>query len=241
MKEQSWVKHLIEIRRRLLQCVFVFFVVFMVLFLLSDQLFLKLAGPLLHHLPKGNSLIATSITAPFITPLKFCFIVSLIVTMPFWLFQLWAFIAPALYQSERQLLWFLLLPAIALFYIGIGFAYFVVFPLVFGFFTSIVPAGIQLMPDMSQYLDFTLKLFFAFGLAFEVPVLTVMLILLGVCSRESLAQKRPHVIVGAFFVGMILTPPDVISQILLAVPMLILFELGLLLSRVLPQKVAHSV
>lgn len=238
---EHWTQHLIEIRRRLLQSVFAFLAVFFVLFLWSDQLFLQLAQPLLEQLPNSQSLIATSVTAPFITPLKFCMLVSLMVIMPFCLYQIWAFASPGLYQHERQLLWTLLFPAIILFYAGIAFAYWVVFPLVFGFFSSIVPAGVQLMPDMSQYLDFTLKLFFAFGVAFEVPVFTVLVILLGLADREQLAKKRPHVIVAAFVLGMILTPPDVISQILLAVPMLLLFELGLVLSRLLPQKKLQSV
>ena len=178
-------------------------------------------------------MIATDVASPFLTPFKLTFMVSLFLAMPYVLFQLWRFVAPALYEQERKLAMPLLFSSVLLFYLGIAFAYYVVFPLVFGFFTTAGPEGVTIMTDISRYLDFVLKLFFAFGLAFEIPIATVILVATGVTDTRSLAEKRPYLIVGCFVIGMLLTPPDVISQTLLAVPMWLLFEVGVLFSRMI--------
>ena len=201
------------------------------LFYFSDQIFMLLAQPLLRHLPEGTSLIATNITTPLLTPLKLTFILAIFLSVPVLLYEIWSFVAPGLYQREKRLVAPLIFLSSLLFVAGMAFAYFVVFPLVFGFFANIVPHGVKLMPDISSYLDVTLKLFFAFGLAFEVPIAIILLVSTGVASPAKIASKRAYVIVGAFVVGMLLTPPDVISQVLLAVPIWLLFEGGLLLSR----------
>lgn len=231
MQESQFIAYLLELRQRLLKILGALLVVFSLLFLISDKLFQWLALPLLHHLPQGNSLIATGVAAPLMAPLKFSMLVAIVLVIPYILFQLWGFIAPGLYAHERRLLWLALIPSVALFYLGMIFAYFVVFPLVFGFFVKVVPLGVMFMPDISQYLDFTIKLFLAFGFAFEVPVVTVLLVKSGIVSVSTLQQQRPYVIVLAFIIGMLLTPPDVISQILLAVPICILYEAGLLYAR----------
>lgn len=226
-----FLEHLIELRRRLLHSMIAVFALFFILFYFSKSLFYYLARPLLISLPQGDHLIATSVAAPLIIPLKFSFILAIVVAMPFLLYQLWAFIAPGLYHKERHFLWLLLFPSIVLFYMGVCFAYWIVFPLVFSFFSSMTPPGISLLPDMSQYLEFTLKLFLSFGLVFEVPIITMGLVLTGIVTIDGLREKRPYVIVFSFVIGMVLTPPDVLSQILVAIPMCLLFELGLLLAR----------
>jgi sec-independent protein translocase protein TatC len=232
-KEESFLSHLIELRNRLLRMVLAILVIFVALFPFANPLYSYLAGPLMRHLPEGSSMIAIEVASPFLTPFKLVLVVSIFLAMPFVLYQLWAFVAPGLYRHERRLAGPLLISSILLFYTGAAFAYFVVFPLVFGFFTSVAPEGVSVMTDISKYLDFVIKLFFAFGIAFEVPIATFILVAIGVTTPESLAAKRPYIIVGAFVVGMLLTPPDVISQTLLALPMWVLFEMGLLLSRVL--------
>ena len=176
-------------------------------------------------------MIATEVASPFLAPFKFALVLSIFLAMPFMLFHAWGFIAPGLYQRERRIVMPLLISSSLLFYSGLAFAYWVVFPLVFAFFTSVAPEGVTVMTDISNYLNFVLKLFFAFGLAFEIPVATVLLVWAGVTTREALREKRPYVIVGVFVVGMLLTPPDVISQTLLAIPMWLLFELGVIFSR----------
>lgn len=233
---QAFISHLNELRRRLLYCVYAVLLLFAFLLYFSADLFHLLAKPLLQFLPPQQGLIATSVTAPFLTPLKLSLIVSVFLAVPFMLYQIWAFITPALHADEKRIVWLLLYPSIVLFYVGTIFAYGVVFPLVFKFFSSIVPAGVSFLPDITQYLQFTLKLFFAFGIAFEVPIVTLVLIWSGLVSADKLSQVRPYVIVLAFVLGMLLTPPDVISQVLLAVPMWLLFELGLLLARVIKLK-----
>jgi len=189
-----------------------------------------LASPLLVHLPEGSSMIATEVASPFLTPFKLTLVLSIFAAMPFILYQLWSFVAPGLYAHEKKLIVPLLTTSTQLFYAGMAFAYYVVFPLVFGFFTSTTPDGVAVMTDIAKYLDFVLKLFFAFGIAFEVPIAVILLVWTGMTTAESLATKRPYIIVGAFVIGMLLTPPDVISQTLLALPMWLLFEMGLIAS-----------
>lgn len=230
-QDSPLVGHLIELRRRLLYSAGTIIAIFIGLFYFSSDLYTFLALPIIKHLPHNSQLIATGVAAPFITPFKLTFFCSLFAAIPVLLYHFWAFISPGLYKKEQRLVFPLLFSSSLLFYAGMAFAYFVVFPLVFGFFTSIAPTHVTVMPDMTQYLDFTLKLFFAFGAAFEVPIATVLLIWTGAISRQALAAKRPYVIVAAFVLGMLLTPPDVISQVLLAIPIWLLFELGLLFSR----------
>jgi sec-independent protein translocase protein TatC len=219
--QQPLISHLIELRDRLLRGV-----VAVLIF----------AACLLRHLPESSSMIATEVASPFLTPFKLTLSIAILMAVPVLLYQLWAFIAPGLYDNERKIVFPLLFASTALFFLGIVFAYYVVFPLIFGFLTQAAPEGVAIMTDISSYLDFVLKLFFAFGLAFEVPIATLLLIWTGASSVESLKEKRPYIIVGAFVIGMLLTPPDVISQTLLAVPIWLLFELGLFCARWLPKK-----
>ena len=228
--ELPFQSHLVELRDRLLRIVLAVLVVFIILVPFSNQLFTALSGPLTAYLPEGNSMIAIEVASPFLIPFKMTLVLALFLAMPFVLYQVWAFIAPGLYRHERRLVVPLLVSSTLLFYAGAAFAYFVVFPLVFQFFTATAPEGVSVMTDISRYLDFVLTLFFAFGIAFEVPVATVLLVLTGLITPESLRKKRPYVFVGAFVVGMLLTPPDVISQTLLAVPIWLLFELGVFFS-----------
>ena len=228
--EQPLISHLVELRDRLLRIVLVVAVVFVALIPFSNTLFTKLSGPLLAHMPEGTNMIAIEVASPFLIPFKLTLFLSLFISIPFVLYQLWSFIAPGLYKHERRLVVPLLASSTILFYAGAAFAYYVVFPLVFAFFTSTAPEGVSVMTDISRYLDFVLTLFFAFGAAFEVPIVTVLLVWTGMTTRAGLRRKRPYIIVGAFILGMLLTPPDVISQTLLAVPMWILFELGVIFS-----------
>lgn len=234
--QQSLLSHLLELRNRLLRSIFaiLFFAVCLMPF--SNDLYHFLAEPLLQHLPESSTMIATEVASPFLTPFKLTLSTAILLAIPFLLYQLWAFISPGLYDNERKIVYPLLFASTSLFFLGIAFAYFVVFPLVFGFLTQAAPEGVAVMTDISSYLDFVLKLFFAFGLAFEVPIATLLLIWTGVSTVDSLADKRPYIIVGAFVIGMLLTPPDVISQTLLAVPVWLLFELGLFSARWLPKK-----
>ena len=225
------LRFLVEFRKRVLNCVIALAVVFFVLFYFANQLYTLLALPLLKHLPNHQELIATNIVAPFFVPFELTFVVSLFICVPLFLYQLWAFIAPALYQHERRLVWPLLFVSTLLFYLGVAFAYFIVFPILFGFFAHTAPQGVMVSPDISQYLDFTLKLFFLFGLIFEVPVVTVLLVWTGLVTRDYLIHVRPYIIVSAFVMGMLLAPPDVLSQTLFAIPFWLLFEVGILLSR----------
>ncbi|MDX1697249.1 MAG: twin-arginine translocase subunit TatC [Thiohalobacterales bacterium] len=229
-QEQPLISHLVELRDRLLRMVLAVAVVFLVLIPFSNKLFTMLSGPLLAHMPENTSMIAIEVASPFLTPFKLTLFLALFICIPFLLYQLWAFVAPGLYRHERRLVMPLLASSTVLFYAGAAFAYYVVFPLVFKFFTSTAPDGVAVMTDISRYLDFVLTLFFAFGAAFEVPIVTVLLVWTGMTTREGLRSKRPYIIVGAFVIGMLLTPPDVISQTLLALPMWILFELGLVFS-----------
>ncbi|MCF6337923.1 MAG: twin-arginine translocase subunit TatC [Gammaproteobacteria bacterium] len=229
--EQPLVQHLVELRDRLMRVVFVIIVLFLGLFAFANDLYTYLAEPLLRHMTEGTSMIATQVVSPFLTPFKLALVMSIFIAVPYILYQAWGFMAPGLYQHEKKLVYPLLLSSTLLFYAGMAFAYYVVFPLVFGFLTGIAPEGVAVTPDITYYLDFAIKMFFAFGLAFEVPIATILVVWSGISTAEKLAAKRPYVIVGAFVFAMLLTPPDVISQTLLAIPMWILFELGLIFSR----------
>ena len=225
-KEMTLIEHLLELRDRLTKAVLAVIVLFLVLFPFANDLYLFIAEPLMRYMPQDGGMIATAVASPFLTPFKLSLVLAIYLAMPVILYQLWAFIAPGLYAHEKRLIGPLLFSSVFLFYAGGLFAYYVVFPLVFQFLTSTAPEGVTIATDISLYLDFVIKMFFAFGVAFEVPVVTVLLILTGVTSPEKLAHARPYVIVGAFVIGMLLTPPDVISQTLLAVPMWLLYELG---------------
>lgn len=236
--QQPLISHLIELRDRLLRGVLAVLIIAACLLPFSNDLYHFLSEPLLVHLPETSTMIATEVASPFLIPFKLTLSIAILLAIPVLLYQLWAFIAPGLYDNERKLVFPLLLASTILFFLGIIFAYYVVFPLVFGFLTQAAPEGVAVMTDISSYLDFVLKLFFAFGIAFEVPIATLVLIWTGASSIESLTEKRPYIIVGAFVIGMLLTPPDVISQTLLALPVWLLFELGLFCSRFLPEKEA---
>ena len=234
--EIPFMSHLVELRDRLLRAVLLVLIIFLGLFSFSNELYSLLAEPLLIHLPTGSSMIATEVASPFLTPFKLSMMSAIFIGMPFILYQLWAFIAPGLYKHEKTMAFPLLFSSIILFYLGMAFAYLVVFPLMFQFFTGIALEGVTMMTDITKYLDFVLKMFFAFGMAFEVPIATIIVISTGMTTAEKLAEKRPYIIVVAFIAGMLLTPPDVVSQMLLAVPIWILFELGLIFSRILTRK-----
>ncbi len=229
--EQPFISHLIELRNRLLRIVLCVLVVFLGLASYANEIYSLLSGPLMQHMPKNSTMIAIDVASPFFTPFKLALIVAIFISVPYILYQFWAFVAPGLYKRERRMILPLLIASTLLFYLGVAFAYFVVFPLVFGFLTAAAPEGVAVMTDIAKYLDFVLALFFAFGVCFEVPIFTIVLVWTGLVTPEGLADKRPYVIVGAFIVGAVLTPPDAISQTLLAVPMWMLFELGLLCSR----------
>ncbi|WP_429211160.1 twin-arginine translocase subunit TatC [Aeromonas veronii] len=229
--EQPLISHLVELRTRLLRSITAILVVFLALIYFSNNIYDFVAQPLLSQLPEGTSMIATDVATPFLTPIKLTLVVSFFVAIPYLLYQAWAFIAPGLYQHERRLIMPLVVSSALLFYAGMAFAYYVVFPLVFGFFTSTAPAGVTVATDIASYLDFVLTLFFAFGVAFEIPVATILLCWTGVTTPQNLKEKRPYVVVGVFVVGMLLTPPDVFSQTLLAIPMWGLWEIGLFFAR----------
>jgi sec-independent protein translocase protein TatC len=225
------VAHLTELRDRLLRSLLAVLIVFIGLFPFANDIYAFVSEPLRQLLPEGATMIATEVASPFLTPFKLTIVVALFLAIPYVLFQLWNFIAPGMYRHERRLAIPLLFSSVVLFYAGAAFAYFVVFPLIFAFFTSVGPEGITIMTDINRYLDFVLKLFFAFGLAFEIPIAAVLMIWAGITTPEELAKKRPYIIVGCFIFGMLLTPPDIISQSLLAIPMWILFEFGVFFGR----------
>lgn len=235
-EQQPLISHLVELRDRLLRAVLAVLLIAACLFPFANDLYLFLSDPLLRHLPDTSSMIATEVASPFLTPFKLTLSTAIMLAVPFLLYQMWAFIAPGLYDHERKLVFPLLFASTLLFFLGVLFAFYVVFPLVFGFLTQAAPEGVAVMTDISSYLDFVLKLFFAFGLAFEVPIATILLVWSGASTVQSLREKRPYVIVGAFVIGMLLTPPDVISQTLLALPVWLLFELGLVSARWLPKR-----
>ena len=234
--EQPLIAHLAELRNRLLRSLACVFVIFLGLSVFANDIYALVAGPLLAQLPEQSSMIATEVAAPFLVPFKLTFFVAVLVSVPYLLYQAWAFVAPGLYQNERRLVLPLISSSVLLFYLGIAFAFYIVFPLLFAFLTSTAPVGVTVMTDIGHYLNFILKMFFAFGVAFEVPIAIILLVWTGIATVESLAKKRPYIIVGAFAAGMLLTPPDIISQVLLAVPVWLLFELGLILGRFIRQK-----
>lgn len=232
-REQTFLEHLIELRSRLIRACFAIVAVLVCLLPFSRKLYNILATPMLAKLPEGSSMIAIDVASPFLAPFKLSLLLSILIAIPFVLYQLWAFVAPALFKHEKRLAKPLLFSSVVLFYLGCAFAYFVVFPLVFGFMTRVAPEGVSVMTDISRYLDFVITLFLAFGITFEVPIATIILVATGLVSTDKLAAARPYVIVGAFALGMLLTPPDVISQTLLALPMWVLYEVGILFSKIL--------
>ena len=234
--KQPLMAHLLELRNRLLRVFVVVLVVFAALFPFSESLYLYISEPLRVFLPSSSTMIATEVTSPFLTPFKLALVSAMFISMPYILYQLWAFVAPALYKQEKKIALPLFCASVVLFYTGMAFAYYLVFPLVFLFFTSVAPEGISVMPDIRAYLDFVLKLFMAFGLSFQIPIAVVILSWLGTVEPNKLATKRPYVFVLCFIVGMLLTPPDIISQALLAIPMWLLFEVGILFGRVVSNK-----
>lgn len=240
-KHQSMVEHLIELRDRLLRIVVLTVVLFLCMFPFANEIYTFVSEPLRVFLPESSTMIATDVASPFLTPFKLVMVLAVFAAMPVILYQTWAFIAPGLYNKERRIVLPLFASSVMLFYAGMAFAYYVVFPLVFGFFTSVGPENVTVMTDISSYLNFVLKLFFAFGIAFEIPIATILLIWTGVVTPQSLAGKRPYVVVMCFVVGMLLTPPDVISQALLALPMWLLFEIGVFFGRLIHRgKAAES-
>ncbi len=228
---QPLVTHLTELRDRLLRALLAVLLVFLAMYPFANELYAWLSEPLRALMPAGSTMIATEVASPFLAPFKLTLLAALCAAMPIVLYQVWMFVAPGLYLHEKKIATPLLISSIVLFYLGLAFAYFVVFPLVFGFFTSVGPENIAVMTDISRYLDFVIKLFLAFGVAFEIPVATVLLISMGVIDSRSMAEKRPYIIIGCFTIGMLMTPPDIISQVLLAVPMWLLFETGLFFGR----------
>lgn len=233
LAEGSLISHLVELRNRLLRAVIAVVVMFIPCAIFSDQLFTLVALPLIEKMPAGTSMIATSIVAPFMAPLKLALLAGLFLAMPYVLYQAWAFVAPGLYRHEKRFAVPLMVSSIVLFYAGVAFAYFVVFPLMFAFLTSAAPHGVQVMTDMSNYLDFVLLLFFAFGIAFEIPIATVLLASTGLVRIEAMTKNRGYIILGIFIVAAFLTPPDALSQCFMAVPMYLLYELGIVMSRIL--------
>lgn len=232
-REQPLVAHLLELRLRLVRAFVGIVLVFLPLAVFAKQIFGWLAGPLLTHLPEGSQMIATEVASPFLTPFKLALVLAFVLALPWVLYQIWAFVAPGLYQNERRLVVPLLASSTLLFYLGMAFAYYVVFPLLFGFFIGVAPAEITVMTDIARYLDFVLGMFLAFGIAFEVPIAIILLVWAGVVTPGQLADKRAYVLVGAFVLGMLLTPPDMFSQTLLAIPVYLLYEAGIIAARIL--------
>ena len=234
--ERPFLSHLVELRDRLLRVLLVVGIVLVALLPFANTLYTLLATPLLDSLPEGHTMVAIDVASPFLAPFKLTLLLALTITVPYTLYQAWAFAAPGLYGHEKRLAGPVLLSSVVLFYLGMVFAYFVVFPLVFGFFVSTAPEGVAVMTDINRFLDFVVKLFLAFGVAFEVPIITVAMVSMGVTTPKRLREVRPYVIVGAFVIGMLLTPPDVISQTLLAIPVWLLYEIGILFSKMVTPK-----
>ena len=240
LDSQPFMAHLIEFRNRVLRAVASVAVIFIGLFSFSNQLYLYVSEPLRQYLPESSSMIATDVASPFLTPFKLTLVLSMFAAMPYILYQVWAFVAPGLYKREKKIVIPLFMSSVFLFYAGMAFAYYVVFPLVFMFFTSIGPEGVAIMTDIRSYLDFVLKLFFAFGISFEIPIAVVILSWMGAVDPDKLGKKRPYVFVFCFIFGMLLTPPDILSQTLLAIPMWLLFEVGILFGRLVSPKKEES-
>ncbi len=235
-RELTLIDHLLELRTRLLRAVVAIGIVVIALAPFARQLYATLAEPLVRYLPEDSSMIAIDVASPFFAPFKLVLILGLLIAMPAVIYQAWAFVAPGLYRHEQRLARPLLVASVLLFYAGCAFAYFAVFPVVFAFFTSMAPEGVAVMTDISRYLDFILTLFIAFGLAFQVPVATIVLVVLGITTTTTLAKARGYVVVGAFLVAMLITPPDMISQTLLAIPVLLLYELGIIMARIMVRR-----
>jgi sec-independent protein translocase protein TatC len=229
--QESFISHLVELRSRLLRSIVAVVIVLVCLFPWAKDIYALLAKPLLKVLPQGSTMIATDVTGTFLVPLKVTLMAAFLIALPYVLYQMWAFIAPGLYHHEKRLAVPVIVSSVVFFALGMGFAYFIVFPIAFGFFAGYAPTGVQMMTDIDKYLSFVLTMFIAFGITFEVPVVVVVLVRLGVVSLEKLRSIRGYVIVGAFVVGAIFTPPDVLSQVMLAVPLWLLYELGLLVAR----------
>ena len=229
--QETFISHLIELRSRLLRAIVAVFIVLAALFPFAKDIYAALAQPLLRVLPQGSTMIATDVTGTFLVPLKVTLMAAFLVALPYVLYQAWAFVAPGLYQHEKRLVIPVLVSSFLFFLVGMAFAYFLVFPIAFGFFAGYAPVGVQMMTDIDKYLSFVLTMFIAFGLTFETPVVVIVLVRMRIVSLDKLKAARPYVIVGAFVVGAVFTPPDVISQLLLAVPLWLLFELGVLLAR----------
>jgi sec-independent protein translocase protein TatC len=236
LESQPFMAHLIEFRDRILRAIASVALIFIGLFSFSNELYLYVSEPLRQYLPESSTMIATDVTSPFLTPFKLTLVLSLFAAMPYVLYQIWAFVAPGLYKREKKIVIPLFCSSVILFYAGMAFAYYVVFPLVFMFFTSVGPEGVAIMTDIRSYLDFVLKLFFAFGISFEIPIAVVILSWMGVVDPDSLAKKRPYVFILCFVFGMLLTPPDILSQTLLAIPMWLLFEIGIVFGRLIKPK-----
>ena len=236
----SFMSHLIELRDRLLRCVLALLLVFICLFPWARDLYALLAQPMIASMPAGGQLIATEVTAPFFVPVKVTMMAAFVIVLPYLLYQIWAFVAPGLYAHERKLVAPLIITSTLLFICGMAFAYYLVFPVVFHFMVSVAPEGVAVMTDIGKYLDFVLTLFLAFGVTFEVPVAVVILVRMGLVSVKTLKEIRPYMIVGAFVVGAIFTPPDVVSQVMLAVPLWILYELGIFVSQWIAKPAAEE-
>jgi sec-independent protein translocase protein TatC len=234
--EQPFLDHIIELRSRILRALLVVVVAFFPIYYFANDIYHFVAAPLLAHLPSNSGMIATAVASPFLTPFKLAAVSAVFAAMPFILHQAWSFVSPGLYLHEKRFALPLLVSSIGLFYGGMAFAYYLVFPLVFQFFASVTPVGVTMMTDINSYLDFVLKMFFAFGFAFEIPIAILLMVWSGITDAKSLAAKRPYIIVGCFVVGMLLTPPDVISQLLLAIPMWLLFEVGVYLARFIQRR-----
>ena len=236
MEKNTFLEHLQELRSRLIRSLLVVMTCFLSLIYFSNDIYLMLSKPLLNFLPTGSSMIATEVASPFLAPLKLTFFASLLLSMPFFLNQMWRFMAPGMYKNEKSLSFLVMLSSLFLFYAGILFTYFLVLPFVFNFFTGAAPDGILIMTDISRYLDFVLSMMFAFSFAFEIPVFIFLLIWSGITDSDSLRSKRPYVVIACFTVGMLITPPDVISQSLLAIPAWLLFELGIVMADLFVKK-----
>lgn len=233
LAEGTLISHLLELRNRLLRALIAVAVVAVPCLVFANEIFEFVAKPLMESLPRGASMIATNVVAPFLTPVKLAIVAGLFVAMPYVLYQVWAFVAPGLYRREKHFAVPLLLSSIVLFYGGVAFAYYVVFPIIFAFFVSTGPQGVLMMTDINSYMDFVLTLFFAFGIAFEIPIATVLLVLTGLVRVETLNKNRGYVLIGIFVIAAFLTPPDAISQCIMAVPMYLLYEFGIVMSRLM--------
>lgn len=234
------IEHLIELRRRLMHSALAIAVVFLALYPFSNRLYEFVSAPLIRMMPPGTRMIATEVASPFLAPFRLTVLTAVVITVPFLLYQAWAFIAPGLYRNEKRVALPLLISSVLLFYLGMAFAYYAVFPVLFHFFTGTAPAHVEMMTDIDAYLSFVVKLFIAFGVAFEVPVATVLLVMSGIVTVETLSRKRGYVVIGCFVIGMLFTPPDVLSQCMLAVPMCLLFEAGLLFGRLVSRRKRHD-